>query len=146
MPVSWRTPLCPDCTTAAVGPLDVECVLPAGRPRHASVAMGAGHPREKRLGDVRGVGRLLDEIDVMDVARWVKLRHKKGIHVPKFRLHQGPTHLLEAHTHQLGLHRIQKFAVRMLLPNSDPRRTEIDGVFSEPLGRQLPSFSNSGLS
>src|SRR4029079_3689121 len=99
---------------------------------------------EKRLRNGRGMGRLLDKIDVMDVARWVELRHEKSIHVPEFRLDQAPAHLLEAHTHQLRLHRIQKFAVRMLLSDSDAWRTEVDGVFPEPFGSPAPVLQQLG--
>ena len=77
------------------------------------------------------MGRILDEIDVMDVAGRMELRHEQCVHVPEFGLDERASHFLKSHADQFRLDLVEKLAIGMFFPDADSRRAQADGVFSE---------------
>ena len=102
------------------------------------------HLLEEGFLDRRRVGGLLHEVDVMDVAGRMELRHIERVHVPELILDQRPSHLLKAHADELGLHQIQKLPVGMLFAHRDAGGTQADRIFAEANVAPAPVFQHLG--
>ena len=81
----------------------------------------------------------------MNVPCRMELRHEQGIHVPELGFHERAPHFLESHAHELGLDRIEKFAIGMPFPGAIRGARRLIVYFRNRFVRQLPSFNSSGV-
>src|SRR4029078_527830 len=86
---------------------------------------------QERFWNRRRMSRFLNKVDVMDVACRMELRHEEGIHVPEFGLHDRAPIFMDSHTHELGLHGVEKLAIGMPFTRRNPWRAKTDGILAE---------------
>ena len=122
----------------------IECIAPARGPCLPAAFVRLLNLLEEGFLDRRRVGGLLHEVDVMDVAGWMKLRHVERVHVPELILDQRPSHFLKAHADELGLHQIQKLPVGMLFAHRDAGGAQADRIFAEANVEPAPVLQHLG--
>src|SRR5574344_627631 len=113
------------------GEFSVELVVPSATSCIAAGLMDVFHVRKVRLFDHFRVGRILETIDIVNIACCMELRHEQGITVPELCFYERSVEFLESQRTELVFYRFKKLNVRICTSGNDACRLNTDVVCAE---------------